>query len=97
MEPGTFKDRVLIHADPHQIIEGIIIAGYATSAEYGIVFIRPEYENAARILEREIALAKKEGYLGKNLLGNHNHHSTKTCFYLEHKNKARYKTAKQLL
>ena len=69
MEPGTFKDRVLIHADPHQIIEGIIIAGYATSAEYGIVFIRPEYENAARILEREIALAKKEGYLGKNLLG----------------------------
>jgi NADH-quinone oxidoreductase subunit F len=69
MEPGTFKDRVLIHADPHQIIEGIIIAGYATSAEYGIVFIRPEYESAARILEREIALAKKEGYLGENLLG----------------------------
>ena len=69
MEPGTFKDRVLIHADPHQIIEGIIIAGYATSAESGIVFIRPEYENAARILEREIALAKKEGFLGQNLLG----------------------------
>ncbi len=69
MEPGTFKDRVLIHADPHQIIEGIIIAGYATSAEYGIVFIRPEYENAARILEREIALAKNEGFLGQNLLG----------------------------
>ena len=69
MEPGTFKDRVLIHADPHQIIEGIIIAGYATSAEYGIVFIRPEYENAARILEREIALAENEGFLGQNILG----------------------------
>ncbi len=68
MEPGTFKDRVLIHADPHQIIEGIIIAGFATSAEYGIVFIRPEYENAARILEREIALAKSEGFLGRNIL-----------------------------
>ena len=69
MEPGTFKDRVLIHADPHQIIEGIIIAGYAASAEKGIVFIRPEYENAAGILEREIALAKKEGFLGQNILG----------------------------
>ena len=68
MEPGTFKDRVLIHADPHQIIEGIIIAGYATLAENGIVFIRPEYENAARILEREIALAKSEGFLGQNIL-----------------------------
>jgi NADH-quinone oxidoreductase subunit F len=69
MEPGTFKDRVLIHADPHQIIEGIIIAGYATLAENGIVFIRPEYENAAGILEREIALAKNEGFLGQNILG----------------------------
>jgi NADH-quinone oxidoreductase subunit F len=69
MEPGTFKDRVLIHADPHQIIEGIIIAGYAALAEKGIVFIRPEYENGARILEREIALAKNEGFLGQNILG----------------------------
>jgi NADH-quinone oxidoreductase subunit F len=68
MEPGTFKDRVLIHADPHQIIEGIIIAGYATLAEKGIVFIRPEYENAAGILERELALAKSEGFLGQKIL-----------------------------
>lgn len=70
MEPGTFKDRVLIHADPHMIIEGIIIAGYAVLAEKGIVFIRPEYETAARILEREIEIAKQCGYLGKNILGN---------------------------
>jgi len=69
MEPGTFKDRVLIHADPHQIIEGIIIAGYAALAQNGIVFIRPEYENGARILEREIAIAKNEGFLGQNILG----------------------------
>ena len=69
MEPGTFKDRVLIHADPHMLIEGIIIAGYASLAEKGIIFIRPEYENAARILEREIEIAGNEGYLGKNILG----------------------------
>ena len=69
MEPGTFKDRVLIHADPHMLIEGIIIAGYAALAEKGIIFIRPEYENAARILEREIEIARGEGYLGQNILG----------------------------
>jgi len=70
MEPGTFKDRVLIHADPHMLIEGMIIAGYGALAEKGIIFIRPEYESAARILEREIEIAKKAGYLGKNILGN---------------------------
>jgi NADH-quinone oxidoreductase subunit F len=70
MEPGTFKDRVLIHADPHMIIEGMIIGGYGALAEKGIIFIRPEYESAARILEREIQIAKAAGYLGKNILGN---------------------------
>ena len=60
MEPGTFKDRVLIHADPHQIIEGMIIVGYSVLAEKGIIFIRSSYENAARILEREIARARAE-------------------------------------
>lgn len=69
MEPGTFKDRVLIHADPHQLIEGMILAGYAISAEKGIIFIRPEYESAARILEREIGIAREAGFIGKNLLG----------------------------
>ena len=69
MEPGTFKDRVLIHADPHMLIEGIIIAGYASLAAKGIIFIRPEYENAAKILAREINIARNEGYLGKNILG----------------------------
>ena len=69
MEPGTFKDRVLIHADPHQLIEGICLAGFAIDAREGIIFIRPEYEGAARILEREIGLAEKEGLLGKDILG----------------------------
>jgi len=68
MEPGTFKDRVLIHADPHQLIEGICLAGFAVDAREGIIFIRPEYEGAARILEREIGMAEKEGLLGKNIL-----------------------------
>jgi NADH-quinone oxidoreductase subunit F len=69
MEPGTFKDRVLIHTSPHMIIEGMIIAGYAIQAEKGVIFIRPEYESGARILEREIKAAEAAGYLGKNILG----------------------------
>jgi NADH-quinone oxidoreductase subunit F len=69
MEPGTFKDRVLIHASPHQLIEGMAIAGYAMSAGHGIIFIRREYENAARILEREIKLAEAAGLIGEDVLG----------------------------
>jgi NADH-quinone oxidoreductase subunit F len=69
MEPGTFKDRVLIHANPHMIIEGMIIAGFSINAQKGIIFIRPEYESGARILEREIKVAEAAGYLGKNILG----------------------------
>jgi len=68
MEPGTFKDRVLIHADPHMLIEGMIIEGYSARAEKGIIFIRPEYESAARILDREIEKARTAGYLGDNIL-----------------------------
>jgi NADH-quinone oxidoreductase subunit F len=69
MEPGTFKDRVMTHVDPHMIIEGTIIAGYAVSAEKGIIFVRPSYESSALILEREIRIAKEAGYLGQNILG----------------------------
>ena len=68
MEPGTFKDRVLIHADPHMLIEGLILAGYAIQADKGIVFIRPEYEGAAKILEREVGVAEQAGLLGENIL-----------------------------
>ena len=69
MEPGTFKDRVLIHADPHLVIEGIVLAAWSVQADRGIIFIRPEYENAARILEREIDIAREHGCLGSNILG----------------------------
>ncbi len=69
MEPGTFKDRVLIHVDPHQLIEGMILAGYSVSAEKGYIFVRPSYESGARILERAVEEAGDAGYLGKNILG----------------------------
>jgi NADH-quinone oxidoreductase subunit F len=68
-EPGTFKDRVMTHTDPHMIIEGMIIAGYAVSAEKGIIFVRPSYESSAVIFERELKIAREAGYLGKNILG----------------------------
>ncbi|MDJ0784376.1 MAG: NADH-ubiquinone oxidoreductase-F iron-sulfur binding region domain-containing protein [Desulfosarcinaceae bacterium] len=67
MEPGTFKDRVLLHADPHLLIEGMAIVAYTVRARHGIIFIRPEYENAARILEREIRLAREAGFLGEKI------------------------------
>ncbi len=68
MEPGTFKDRVLLHADPHLLIEGIVLAAYAIQADKGIIFIRPEYESAARILEREIEVAREAGYVGEHIM-----------------------------
>jgi NADH-quinone oxidoreductase subunit F len=69
MEPGTFKDRVLLHAEPHLLIEGMLIAGYAIQAAHGIIFIRPEYESAAAILEREIEIARKAQLVGHRILG----------------------------
>jgi NADH-quinone oxidoreductase subunit F len=85
MEPGTFKDRVLIHTNPHMLIEGMIIAGYSIKAEKGIIFIRPEYESGAKILEREVKLAEKAGYLGNNILG-----SNYTLEIVVHRSGGRY-------
>ena len=68
MEPGTFKDRVFLHAEPHMLIEGMTLAAYSIKASHGIIFIRPEYESAARILEREIDIARREGLLGERIL-----------------------------
>ncbi|MCE5334857.1 MAG: SLBB domain-containing protein [Desulfobacteraceae bacterium] len=69
MEPGTFKDRMLIHVNPHAIIEGMILTAYAFSGSKGFFFVRPSYESSAFILERELAFAKEAGFLGKNILG----------------------------
>jgi NADH-quinone oxidoreductase subunit F len=69
MEPGTFKDRVLVHADPHLIIEGMALAAYAVSARKGFIFVRPSYESAASILEREVGVARQAGFLGERIQG----------------------------
>jgi NADH-quinone oxidoreductase subunit F len=69
MEPGTFKDRVLMEGDPHGLIEGMILAGYAIDAEIGYIFLRGEYHLSAQRLNQAIAEAYAEGYLGKPLPG----------------------------
>mgnify|MGYP001166967985 CR=1 FL=1 len=71
MEPGTFKDRMLIHADPHSIIEGMALGAYVISASKAFIFIRPSYDSSAAILEREIRIAREAGFLGRNILGSH--------------------------
>jgi len=68
-EPGTFKDRELMMRLPHQLIEGMIIAGYATLAKVGYIYIRGEYTEPARAMRRAIDEAYQAGYLGKNILG----------------------------
>jgi NADH-quinone oxidoreductase subunit F len=69
MEPGTFKDRMLIHTSPHMILEGMVLTGYAAQIDRGIVFIRPSYESGAKILERAIEAAREAGFIGSNILG----------------------------
>jgi len=69
MEPGTFKDRILLEGDPHQIIEGVITSAYAIEAEQAFIFIRWAYKLAARRLEAAVAEAYEHNYLGKNILG----------------------------
>ena len=69
MEPGTFKDRVLMEGDPHGLVEGMILAGYAIQAEIGFVFLRGEYHLPARYLTNAISEAYKEGHLGRTLPG----------------------------
>ena len=69
MEPGAFKDRLLLEGDPHQIIEGIITSAYALEAEQAFIFIRWAYKLAVKRLEKAIAEAYENNYLGKNILG----------------------------
>ena len=68
-EPGTFKDRYIIHQDPHQLLEGMIISCYAVNARLAYIYIRGEFPEGAKILERALAEAKEQGFLGKNILG----------------------------
>jgi NADH-quinone oxidoreductase subunit F len=69
MEPGTFKDRLLLEGNPHQLIDGMIVSGYALQVDSAYIFLRWEYRMAAKRLERAIAEAYENHYLGKNILG----------------------------
>jgi NADH-quinone oxidoreductase subunit F len=68
-EPGTFKDRYIIHQDPHQLLEGMIISCFAVNARLAYIYIRGEFPLGAKILEQAIKEAKEHGFLGKNILG----------------------------
>ena len=68
-EPGTFKDRELMQKNPHQLIEGLIIAAYAAGANRAFIYIRGEYQLQADILDAAVAEARDAGYLGERVLG----------------------------
>ena len=68
-EPGTFKDRYLMERDPHALIEGMIIAGWALGSATGYIYTRGEYKYLIDIMDVALAEARDAGYLGKNILG----------------------------
>lgn len=68
-DPGAFMDRCLVEGDPHRIIEGMVIAGYATGANDGVMYLRAEYPLAVNRVQQAIDAAYENGYLGKNIMG----------------------------
>lgn len=68
-DPGAFMDRAVIESDPHNLIEGMLIAAYAIGAKHAVVYVRAEYPLAIKRLERAIKQAQANGYLGENILG----------------------------
>ncbi len=68
-EPGTFKDRQLIHKDPHQLIEGTIISSFANDVNLAFIYIREEMPLGAKILQKAVDEAHEKGFLGKNIQG----------------------------
>jgi len=68
-EPGTFKDRQIIYKDPHQLLEGMIISCFANDVHLAYIYIRGEFPEGARILNRALAEARTKNFLGKNILG----------------------------
>jgi len=68
-EPGTFKDRVLMEGNPHLLLEGMALCGFATGATIGYIYLRGEYRRAIEILQRAIDQARAAGCLGQNLFG----------------------------
>ncbi len=68
-DPGAFMDRSVLEGDPHSLIEGMMIAGYAIGATEGIVYVRAEYPLAIERLQRAIDQAKEKGFLGSSIFG----------------------------
>jgi NADH-quinone oxidoreductase subunit F len=68
-EPGTFNNRILMEEDPHQVLEGIILAGYATRSWKAYIYIRYEFGRAFRTMQKAIDEAYANGLLGQNLFG----------------------------
>ena len=68
-DPGAFMDRSLLEGDPHRVLEGLILAGFATGANQGYFYIRAEYPLATARVQKAIDAARSAGYLGKNILG----------------------------
>src|SRR5436190_292393 len=68
-EPGTFKDRQIIHKDPHQLLEGMIISCWANDVKLAYIYIRGEFVEGAKILQRAIREAREKNFLGRNILG----------------------------
>lgn len=68
-EPGTFKDRSIVHQDPHQLIEGMIISCFAVGAHLGYIYMREEFPKAAEIVNKALNEARSKNFLGKNILG----------------------------
>ncbi len=67
-DPGAFMDRNILEGDPHSVIEGMIIAGYATGARQGYIYVRAEYPIAVRRSQEAIAQAREKKFLGENIL-----------------------------
>ncbi len=68
-EPGTFKDRQIIHKDPHQLIEGMIISCFANNVHLAYIYIRGEMPDGAKLLNKSLSEARAKNFLGKNILG----------------------------
>jgi NADH-quinone oxidoreductase subunit F len=84
-EPGTFKDRQIMHKDPHQLIEGMMITAFAIQADQAFIYIREEMPQGAQILEEAIEEARAQNLVGDNILG-----SGYSCELIVHRGAAAY-------
>ncbi|MFX0084752.1 MAG: NADH-ubiquinone oxidoreductase-F iron-sulfur binding region domain-containing protein [Candidatus Hodarchaeota archaeon] len=67
-DPGAFMDRSILEADPHSVLEGMLIGAYAIGAKHGIIYVRAEYPLAVKRFRRSLETARQRGFLGKNIL-----------------------------